>query len=256
MINFNRASVLFASTFIALPAICFAEEEKPLKAEFEVGIIATTGNTKTESYKGKFKVNQNLESWHNEYMLEGLFKSDRIIDETSGERSDTTTAEKYFASAQANYKINKKHSALFVYGEYDRNRFSGFDYQYTAALGYSDRLFTHDNSHFAYSVGPGYTVDQPESPEDADKEDNFIVRLSLEYVYKFSDHAKFTQNVSSNYATDTDKNTKTKSVSAVTANLNSSLSLRMSYTLEHNSEVVDGREHADTETAATIVYSF
>lgn len=256
MINSNQARALLASTLFALPVISVAEEEKPLAAELEVGVITTTGNTKTESYKGKFKVNQHLQSWHNEYLLEGLFKSDRIVDATTGERNETTTAEKYFGSAQANYKINKKHSALFVYGEYDRNRFSGFDYQYTVALGYSDRLFTNDNSHFAYSVGPGYTVDQPELPEDADSDENFIVRLSLEYLYKFSSHAKFTQNVSSNYATDTDKNTKTKSVSAITANLNSSLSLRMSYTLEHNSEVVEGREHADTETAATIVYSF
>lgn len=256
MINVKRASCLLASTLVLLPVFTFAEEEKPLAAELELGVIATTGNTKTESYKGKFKVNHHLDSWHNEYLLEGLFKSDRLTDETTGDRTEVTTAEKYFGSAQANYKINKKHSALFVYAEYDRNRFSGFDYQYTAALGYSDRLFTNDNSHFAYSVGPGYTVDQPETPEDADKEENFIVRLSLEYLYKFSDHAKFTQNVSSNYATDSDKNTKTKSVSAITANLNSSLSLRLSYTLEHNSEVVDGREHADTETAATVVYSF
>lgn len=234
------------------------EEDKKLSAEVEVGIISTGGNTETESYKTKVSVKQDLTNWRNHYILSGLFKSDTVEDET-GEKQETTTAEKYFASAQADYKLNKEHSALFLYGEYDRNRFSGFDYQYTLAIGYSDRVFTRDNAYLGYSVGPGVTVDQPEGSDleaDPDQEENFIVRFSAEYVYQFSENAEFSQMISSNYATKSEQNSKTKSVTSVTASINGSLSLRASYTIDYNSEVPEDREHADTETAVTVVYSF
>ncbi len=242
---------------LAIPAI--AEEDKKLTAEFEAGIITTSGNTDTESYKGKLDIKHDMTSWKNHYVLEGLFnRGDVELDDGTTEKQ--TTNEKYFGSAQSDYKISREHASFFVYGEYDRNRFSGFDYQYTIAVGYADRLFTNDNSYLAYNIGPGMTVSQEEEDEETqirpDKEESFIIRIALEYMYQISDNAKFTQNISSNYSTDSDKNTKTKSVTAITAQLNSSLSLRASYTIDYNSEVADDRKHADTQTAVTVVYSF
>lgn len=242
----------------------FAEEDKKVDAELELGVIATSGNTDTQSYKGKMDVKHTLAQWRNHYIIEGLYKRDKVeITDTSGpttivREEDRTTAEKYFASAQGDYILNDEHAAFFIYGEYDKNRFSGFQYQYTIALGYSNRLFTKDNSYLAYSVGPGMNSDKPEDINGVaqDSEENFIVRLSAEYVYEFSENAKFTQTLSSNYATETDSNTKTKSVTAITAQLISSLALRASYTVDYNSEVPADREHADTETAITVVYSF
>ncbi len=252
-------TVLITCSLLCSPA--FAEEDKKLQAELELGVIATSGNTDTQSYKGKIDVKHDLNTWRNHYILEGLYKRDQLqIDDGAGNitKEDRTTAEKYFASAQGDYKLNKEHAALFIYGEYDRNRFSGFDYQYTVALGYSNRLFTRDNAYFAYSIGPGMTSDKPEETEGAtqESEENFIVRVSAEYAYEFSENAKFTQTLSSNYATKDDSNTKTKSVTSVTAQLISSLALRASYTVDYNSEVPADREHADTETAITVVYSF
>ncbi len=102
------------------------------------------------------------------------------------------------------------------------------------------------------------TSDKPEDIDgvDQDSEETFIVRMSGEYVYEFSDNAKFTQTLSTNYATKDDRNTKTKSVSSVTAQLMSSLALRASYTVDYNSEAPVGRKHADTETSLTVVYNF
>ncbi len=244
----------------ALACNAFAEEDKKLNAELEIGVIATSGNTETQSYKSKLDVKHELTNWRNHYILEGLYKRDKVDVDNDGTitQENSTTAEKYFASAQGDYVLNKKHAALFIYGEYDKNRFSGFDYQYTIALGYSNRLFTRDNSYLAYNIGPGMTSDKPESVAGVsqDSEDTFIVRMSGEYVYEFSDNAKFTQTLSTNYATKDDRNTKTKSVSSVTAQLMSSLALRASYTIDYNSEAPVGREHADTETSLTVVYNF
>lgn len=235
------------------------KERKPLEIEVELGLTSTSGNTSTQSYKSRLQVKQDLERWRNQYILQGLFTRNEVEDD-QGELVERTAAEKYFGSAQGDYKLNKKNAALFAYGEYDRNRFSGFEYQYTVALGYSDRLFTTDNSHLSYNIGPGVTVIKEEDDEvtgiEAEEKETFVVRFLLEYVYKISENSKFTQNINTNYSPDSDENTKTRAITALTAQLNSSFALRASFTIDYNSQVPEDREHADTETAVTIVYSF
>ncbi|MGD8559906.1 MAG: DUF481 domain-containing protein, partial [Gammaproteobacteria bacterium] len=53
-----------------------------------------------------------------------------------------------------------------------------------------------------------------------------------------------------------DDETVTKSVTALTANINSSLAMKLSYTIKHTSEVPPDIEKTDTETVVTIVYKY
>ena len=233
----------------------FAEEEKAFQLDAEVGALMTSGNTKSTAFKGKVDAKQDLSSWRTQYVLEGLYKEDEV-DNTEGgilTSVDQTTAQKYFASAQADYKLNEEHRGLFIFGSYEDDRFSGYDYQSTIAVGYSDRLFKTDNSHLDYSVGPGYTTNKSTLTGETDS--NVIIRLAASYVYKFSPNAKFTQTMASNVATDADSNTATKAESAITATLTSSFAIKASYTINHNSEVPEGIETTDTQTAVTLVYS-
>ena len=253
---------LCASTLLLSNIVSAAEEDKAFSAEAEFGLIMTSGNTETSSYKGRADITNDMTNWKNQLILEALYKEDEFTDEDTGEEYNQTTAENYFASLRGDYKLEKKHRALFLYGEYDDNRFSGYEYQYSVSAGYSDRLFTRDNSHFAYSVGPGYSVDKPEPvivdgvETESDEEGAFIIFASIEYVYKFSEKSRFKQTIHTNYAPDTDKNTKTKSVTSLTSNINSSFAMKASYTVDYNSQVTPDTEHADTETAITLVYTF
>ncbi|WP_086931473.1 DUF481 domain-containing protein [Agarilytica rhodophyticola] len=235
------------------------EEKKPLEIEAEFGLSTTSGNTSTQTFKSRLEVKQDLENWRNKYVLQSLFTRNEVEDD-QGELVERTAAEKYFGSAQGDYKLNKDNAAFFIFGEYDRNRFSGFEYQYTVALGYSDRLFTTDNSYLSYNIGPGVTVIKEEDDEttgmEMEAEETFVVRFLVEYVYQISENSKFTQNINTNYSPDSDENTKTRAITALTAQLNSSFALRASFTVDYNSQVPEEREHADTETAVTIVYSF
>ncbi len=248
-----------AALLATLTCSAIAVEKKPLATELELGIISTTGNTKTQSFKSKIDVKQELTHWRNHYLLEGLYKRDEI-EVDNGIKEERTTAEKYFGSAKGDYILNKEYAALFIYGEYDKNRFSGFDYQYTIALGFSNRLFTRDKSYLAYNIGPGMTSEKQEGTDPNgntyESDETFVIRISAEYLYQLSENAKFTQTISSNFATSTDNNTKTKLVTSITAQLIASLALRASYTVDYNSEIPEDREHSDTETALTLVYSF
>ena len=71
--------------------------------------------------------------------------------------------------------------------------------------------------------------------------------------WKISDTAKFTQTVSTEVGSD---NTKSRAESALTATNSGNLSMRLSFKLDHNTNVEDDVEKLDTETAVSLVYNF
>jgi putative salt-induced outer membrane protein YdiY len=241
-------SVQAAEPVVAAPA---AKKIQPIQAEAELGVILTTGNTETSSYKGKITVKQDTQNWSNKYLLDALYKEDKL-DSDSGKVS-TVTAEKYFASLQGNYKLNEKHSALFVYGSYSDDRFSGFEHQSSVAAGYSDQVFGSDRSFLNYNLGPGYVFNETDAGV---ADDSFMVRLSMDYQYKLSEHARFNQDMSTELVFEDGSNAQSKSESALTAKLMGDLSLKVSYSITHNSEVADEKENMDTTTSISIVYLF
>ncbi|EWH11585.1 hypothetical protein DS2_03715 [Catenovulum agarivorans DS-2] len=252
----NRIFQLAAITSVLASSNVFAQT--PAEGEFELGIIVTSGNTETTSLKGKVAYKHELENWSNQYQLEALYKKDDLDIDTDGDNvADTkvseTTAQKYFLSGQGDYKLNDEHSALFVFASYEDDKFSGYDYQSTIAAGYSDQLFGNDTSYFKYNIGPGYSFSKVDSGEKAE---TAVLRLAAEYQYKFSANAKFTQKLSTEAALESGKNTKTKSESAISANLMGSLSMKAAYTITHNSEVPATKENTDTTTSITFVYLF
>ena len=246
MNRFFKTSVI-ATALISAPLMA----EDKAEGEFELGIIVTSGNTDTTSLKGKIAYKHELESWSNQYQLDALYKKDEIGEGDA--KVSQTTAQKYFLSGQGDYKLNDKHSALFVFASYEDDKFSGFEYQSTIAAGYSDQLFKTDTSYFKYNVGPGYSFSKVDAGE---KGESAVLRLAAEYQYKFSANAKFTQKLSTEAALESGKNTKTKSESAISANLMGSLSMKAAYTITHNSEVPAEKENTDTTTSITFVYLF
>lgn len=255
--------IIGLTALTAISMSTFAEEEKSLSADLEFGLISTSGNTESNSLLGKLDIKQNLTKWRNQLVLQGLYKNDEISDSDTGETETETTAQKYFISAQSDLKLDDKHKGFFIYGSYEDDRFSGYEYQASLAVGFSDRLFETANSHLNYSVGPGVSFIKTESSIDDDgvfipseEEENFIIRLSANYLYQISPNAKFTQTFSTDFSPESDDNTQTKAESAITANLHSSLALKASFAVTNNSVVPDGIEKTDSQTAVTLVYNF
>lgn len=251
----------------ALACQAFAQApEKPITADAELGLLATSGNTDSTALKAKLNLKHDLPRWRNQYVLEALYKEDQLDVEQDGEtwEESQVTAEKYFASAQADYKLDSQYRALFVFGSYEEDRFSGYDYQAAIAVGYSDRLFQGASSFLDYSVGPGMSFSRTEEVrapngalvEDNVKEESAMVRLSALYQYDFSETSKFTQTFASDVALESGANTKTKAETAVTTNINGSLAMKASFSITHNSEVPEDRVSSDRQTAITLVYTF
>ena len=223
------------ATGLLLTGNAFAQEEvKPFTMDGELGFIATSGNTETTSLNAKLSAHQELEQWSNDFLFEGLYKKDDVAidDETS---ESQTTAQKYFLSGQGNYKLANPDHRLFLFGSYEDDRFSSFNYQSTLAAGWSQKLWDNETTKFEYSVGPGYSFAETSEGEDAD---SFIVRGALGFNWKISDTATFKQTMSTEVGED---NTKSKSISSLSAKINSSLSMKLTLTFDHNSNVKIGR---------------
>ena len=106
-------------------------------------------------------------------------------------------------------------------------------------------------------IGPGVRFFEttaillPVTPSVSDNDP--LVRVAAKYLWKVSDNATFTEDLSSDIGSDV---TITKSVTALQANINSTLAMKISFTAKNTSDVPVGSKKTDTETAVTLVYSF
>ncbi len=253
-------SILVAAS--AATSAFAADETKTWDVTSELGAIITSGNTETTTLKGGIKVLHNLENWNNEYKLDGLYKEDEVEND-AGEKETQRTNEKYSFSAQGNYKLNEKHSHLFIYGSHVSDYFGAYRNETVISAGYGLRLIDRSDMWLNAEIGPGYKYFQyPDKSTEVDdngdslageREGEVIALGKVDYNWQISESARFTQLVSVEYG---DTNTKTRSESAILAKINGSLQMKVAYNITHNSDVADDKENTDTETSLTLVYSF
>ena len=246
-----KKQVLASLVAISLSPAVFAQDDevKPFTMEGELGFISTSGNTETTSISAGIQAHQELEKWSNDYILKGLYKKE-TVEGDDGEDIEFTSAQKFFGSAQGNYKLANPDNRLFGFASYEDDRFSNFNYQATVAAGWNQKVLQNKRHTLEYSIGPGYSFIET---QDGENLDSMIVRASSAYSWKISDTAKFTQTVSTEVGAD---NTKSRAESALTATISGNLSMRLSFKLDHNTNVEDDVEKLDTETAVSLVYNF
>ena len=243
----------------------FAEEtaeRQTWEVTSELGAIVTSGNTETTTLKGGIKVLHNLDSWNNEYKIDGIYKEDEIED-ADGDKNKQRTNEKYSASAQGNYKLNEKYSHLFIYGSHVSDYFGAYRTESVISAGYGLRLLSEKTMWLNAEVGPGYKFfeysDESTQEDDngnllaGERESEVIALGKLDYNWQISESARFTQLVAVEYG---ESNTKTRSETALLAKINGSLQMKVAFNIINNSDVADDEESTDTETSLTLVYSF
>ncbi len=209
------------------------------KGNVELGIVTTTGNTETETINAKAKAVTEREKWRHTVFIELLNSSN----------NGDTTAERYVVNGQSDYKFGE-HNYLFVMVNYENARFSGYDYRVNEALGYGRRVISKTALTLDLEIGPGARQSKLDS---GGNENELTLRGAAKLAWKISDTSTFTTDLNTDIGEDT---TVTKSVTALTAQINGSLATKITYTIKNTSDVPPGIEKTDTETAVTLVYSF
>ena len=139
-----------AITAVAIAPFASAQEADNWKGETELGVLITSGTTEETNIKGRLGLVHEVETWRNT----GEFRTNY------SETEDETTAEKYQAALETDYKF-AENRYWFLRGSYEDDRFSGYDFESTVTPGYGNRVWNSgDRSFQDLSAGPGYRLKQ------------------------------------------------------------------------------------------------
>jgi len=136
--------------------------------------------------------------------------------------------------------------------EFDKNRFSGYDYRLSQSFGVGYQAFKKENGHaLRFEVGPGVRISALDNSTETDTE--FLGRISTTYELPISKNIMLKEYASYlfNKATNSIIN-KTE----ITAKINSHLAARLSFDIHYNSVVPAGTLNTNTTTRASLVYDF
>lgn len=207
--------------------------------KFELGYLATSGNTDTASLNTRLAVGWEALKW----------RHSAGVGAVRAEDSGVLTTERYTAAVKSDYKFNES-DYLFVTVNYDRDEFAGYSRRTSEAVGYGRRLLHGPVHSLEAELGAGARQTEPLVGPDTD---DSIVRLAGKYLWKFSAAGEFVQTL---VIEDGSDNRVSESVSSLKAALTGTLGLKVSYTIKHNSDVLPGLARTDTATAIGIEYSF
>jgi putative salt-induced outer membrane protein len=254
-----------AALLAGLSFNAFAEDaaapKDPLTMSAELGALFKSGDTKSTDIKVGFDANYEKDLWRHALSFDAL-TSKTEIEDSNGDVNSQTTAQKWKLVGQTNYTIGTKRSN-YIYGNasYDNNDFGGFESQSSISAGWGRRWFESKNGTFDADIGPGYKSDvvrleDTNGQEYTETKGSLIVQAQALYTRKINEHVEFKQLFVAKYATESDENSNYQAESSLTTKLISTLQLKISFKIDHNTEVADEKENTNTQTAITLVYSF
>ena len=232
-------SVLTAALLVTGNVVAEEAPKSLWKASAELGFVATSGNTETETLNAKATVSTDRKVWRHKGEITALKSSDDV----------NTTAQKYTLMGQSDYKLEGK-NFLFGVVTYDDDKFSGYEYRVTESIGYGRRVIEDTNMTLDLEIGPGARQSKLDSGE-TDSEG--ILRAAAKYDWTISKTSKFSEALTVEAGEDV---TVTKSVTSLASQIEGNLSMKITFTYKDTSEVPVGIEETDTETAITLVYNF
>ena len=186
-----------------------------------LGYLATSGNTENSTLNTAFEVGFKTGKWAH------LYKAAAI----NAMENKVTTAEAYDTSWKSERNLTDK-DFLFGRLHWRKDRFGGFDTQFSQTVGYGRRLIDTDKHKLNGELGVGARQSEDQS---GFKDDETVYRGGLDYKWKLSETAEFRQDLT---AESGEANTYVESVTALSAKLLGDLALVASYTIKHNTDGV------------------
>lgn len=229
---------------IAVLAAALVTFAAPTPAEWsgtgELGLVVARGNSDTESFNGRLQLGYTRERWTNETTLQFLRSED------SGE----ATASRYELGNKTDYALDERSYILGAL-RYDRDRFSNFAHQASAAVGYGYKLIDAERHLLKTELGPG--VRYTEERDTGDTETELILRGFGEYRWNISETAEFVNRLLVESGSD---NTFLENMAGIEVAINSRLALKTGFSARHNTRVEADRKKTDYLTTANLVYNY
>lgn len=215
-----------------------SDDTPVFSGDTELGYNRLAGNTNSETLIGKARL-----QWLTGDLTHSLRGEVRHVS-----KEDDTSAEQYLLAARERYDFSGPHY-LFGFARWEKDRFAGYDQQLSAIGGYGRQILDNDTHTLSLEAGPGYRHDRL---REHGNERLGVAYSAIDYRWAFADYADIRQEASVEY---TRQNVTSRSLTALTARLNSKLSLRLSHEIKHNSEPPDDADkRSDTTTSASLLF--
>jgi putative salt-induced outer membrane protein YdiY len=247
--------VCAASVGLWAPALAETEttDKKVWKDELELSYVLTGGNTRVQTFHAK----NNLEYRFTE-RLTGKWMFDLLYGEDGGEQN----AGRYRTELRADFALLER---LFTYGlgGLSKDTFADIDGRYYVGAGLGYAVLAGPTHTLVAEAGLNYnrerytrSIPDPTPPPaylPATHEDFVMGRLFGKYVLAFTDRSNFTQSLE--YFPNLKETIDYILISetALTAAVNSYLSLKTSYTLKYDQEPAGTAGRTDTIVGAAVV---
>lgn len=231
----HARSLLLAITLLP-SGTCLAA----LSGDAGVGLLSTTGNSESESFNGKLRVDWATEVWKNSFTASAI---------NSG-NEEGRTAERYTIGNQLDYNFTPRDYAFGAL-DWEKDLFGGFRERTSEAVGYGRRVLLGPVHKLDVEIGGG--ARQTEQQDTGEREDEMIGRLSGEYSWTLSETSAFSQTLKVEYGRE---NTFTEAVSELKLSIIGNLFAAISFTARNNSDVPPDTKKTDTFTAVNLSYSF
>ncbi len=238
-----KLHILIAIVFMFAAVIGNAAEEEapasPWAGTATLGYLATSGNTENSSLNSAFEISYTTGDWQHLFDVSAINSTE----------DNATTAEAYAAGWKSERQMSEVN---FLFGRLNsrKDRFSGYDTQFSQTVGYGRRILNNEKHSLNGEIGAGA---RQSDLANGTNENETILTGALHYTWAISETAEFRQDLLVEAGSE---NTYLESVTALSARLIGKLALVASYRIQNNSEVPVGTEKTDTFTALSFEYAF
>lgn len=239
----RRVLLLAAGALLARPV---QPADWPLKVEG--GLVSARGNTHTDTTNAKVDLARIGEQWKHSLTLNGVYAADE----------SETISQRWDARVQTEYTFDER-TFTFASMRYEDDRFSGFEYQTTFALGVGRRFFETDRTKLSAQLGAGYKVlqtrdtlaDDGVTVLPGERDENLIGQGVLEYEHALTGNTKIRNKLLSEYG---QNNTSVQNDLALQVNMTRKLALAVGFSVRYNTEPPESFKKMDTLSTVNLVY--
>ena len=209
------------------------------KGQVEFGASRSTGNTRNLGVYGALGVERAGLRWRHKLTA----RAD--IQETNG----VTSTERVMATYQPFYRF---HDRFYVYGitEYEYDPFQGYDDRYTLGGGGGYSFVPGPKAKLEVEGGPALRHTEE---MDGSAHTTLAARASMNFSWAITPTLEFKQNSSVYYEPG---DTSASALSVIDTRLIGPIKARFSYDIRYESGVPVGAKSVNTQSRATLVYSF
>lgn len=204
----------------------------------ELGAFMSSGNADNTGATVSLALTKDGIKWRHKLAARGDYQRSEGV----------TTREQFLAAYELNYKISDR---LYAYGlaQYERDRFQGFSARYAASGGLGYDVLTAGPT-LSVKAGPAWRRTELIGGATTS---NIAGLAALDFDWELSDKLSFTQDASAFIQSGS---STLVSDTGVQASISDAVSVRLSYTVEHDTDPPAGAVKTDTLSRITVIYGF